>query len=143
MLIINSLVLAIEQINLLKKELRYKTSRSGGKGGQNVNKVETKVEISFNVNKSIALTDFQKLLIAENLKNKISEEGLLKLTGNKYRSQLENKEDVVKRLINMLTNALKTKKERKATKPSKSSKVKKADTKKRRSETKQMRKKIR
>jgi ribosome-associated protein len=135
-------MLTSEQVNLLKKELDYKTSRSGGKGGQNVNKVETKVEVSLNVKNSFALSKSQKERILEKLTNRISEEGLLKLTEEKHRSQLANKEAVVEKLVELLNRALKVQKARKKTKPSKSSKLKRRESKEKRSELKKTRKRL-
>lgn len=142
MVIINKPMLATEQINLLKKELKYKTSRSGGKGGQNVNKVETKVEVSFDILHSIVLTDTQKDMVLAKLKSKITEEGLLKLSEDAHRSQLANKEAVVERLIKLIQSAFIVPKKRKPTKPTKSSKVKRGENKKKRSELKASRKKL-
>lgn len=142
MLIIKKAVLAIEQINLLKKELKYKTSRSGGKGGQNVNKVETKVEVAFNVANSYALTEIQKQIILSKVKNKLTEDGFLKLTEDANRSQLTNKEAVVQRLIKVLNRALEIQKKRKPTKPTKASQKKRSESKKHRSDIKQSRKKL-
>lgn len=142
MVIINKPMLATEQINLLKKELKYKTSRSGGKGGQNVNKVETKVEVSFDILHSTVLTDTQKEMVLAKLKSKITEEGLLKLSEDAHRSQLANKEAVVERLIKLIQSAFIVPKKRKPTKPTKSSKVKRGENKKKRSELKASRKKL-
>lgn len=142
MLIIKKAVLAIEQINLLKKELKYKTSRSGGKGGQNVNKVETKVEVAFNVANSYALTEIQKQIILSKVENKLTEDGFLKLTEDANRSQLTNKEAVVQRLIKVLNRALEIQKKRKPTKPTKASQKKRSESKKHRSDIKQSRKKL-
>lgn len=133
-------MLAIEQIKLIKRELVYNTSRSGGKGGQNVNKVETKVEIIFNIRETRALLHDQKSRVLTKLKNRITEEGCLKLTESKSRSQLTNKELVTRRLIDLLNKALEIPKIRKATKPSKSSKIKRIESKKRRGDIKQLRK---
>lgn len=133
-------MLAIEQINLIKRELLFNTSRSGGKGGQNVNKVETKVELIFNICASDSLTEQQRVRVMTKLKNKITDEGFLKLTESRSRSQLTNKELVTNRLIDLLNKALEIQKIRKATKPSKSSKVTRTETKKRRSSIKQLRK---
>lgn len=143
MLIINNSMLAIEQINLLKKELIFKTSRSGGKGGQNVNKVETKVEISFDISNSRVLSDSQKARILLKLKHKIVENNFLKLSESNDRSQLMNKQTVIKRFFELIDNALKIPKTRKPTKPTKSSKAKRIEGKKRRGDIKLARKKIR
>lgn len=142
MLIIKTQVLAIEQVKILKKELSYKTSRSGGKGGQNVNKVETKVEVTFDIANSFALNESQKQIIVSKLKSKLTDEGLLKLSEEKHRSQLANKEAVVEKFVRLLNKALEIPKKRKSTKPTKASKVKRSESKKHRSELKQSRKKL-
>jgi ribosome-associated protein len=136
------MMLATAQIELLKKEFTFKTSRSGGKGGQNVNKVETKVELSFNIEDSKVLNDVQKNLLLEKLSSRISEGKMLKLTEEKHRSQLENKMAVIEKCIGFLNKALHIPKKRKATKPSKASKQKRIEGKKKRSETKQNRRKL-
>jgi ribosome-associated protein len=130
-----------QQIKGILKEAGYKTSRSGGKGGQNVNKVESKVELSFNVKSSAFLSDDQKQIVLSRFPS-ISSEGEIRLVGSANRSQLQNKEDVKNRLIGIINKLLKPVKKRKATKPSKGSKEKKLKEKKRKSEIKEMRKKL-
>jgi len=130
-----------EQIAGILKEVKFHTSRSGGKGGQNVNKVETKVEIEFNVRASYSLSWQQKNIILSKYPNLI-EESIIKIIGNVHRSQLENKEEAKKKLISILNKLLKPVKKRIATKPSKGSKIKKLEGKKRHGEKKQLRKKI-
>lgn len=135
-------MLATAQIELLKKEFNFKTSRSGGKGGQNVNKVETKVELSFKIADSKVLNDVQKAILLEKLASRITEEGELKITEEKHRSQLENKMEVMEKCFNILNKALHIPKKRKATKPSKASKQKRIEGKKKRGEIKQNRRKL-
>ena len=135
-------MLTDEQINtILTKELHFKTSRSGGKGGQNVNKVETKVELEFNVEKSKGLTESQKKVVFKKYHDFI-DGTLIKLIGNTHRSQLENKAYASKKLILLLNKILKPVKKRLATKPSKASKIRKTESKKHTSEIKKLRKKI-
>lgn len=135
-------MLAIEQIKLLKKELYFKTTRSGGKGGQNVNKVETKVELYFNIKESFVLSDTQKEKLLKKLATRLSEEGVLKIVEDNSRSQLTNKENALKRLFAILNKMLQSEKPRKATKPTKASRIKRSEGKKRRSDIKQSRRKL-
>lgn len=130
-----------QALQILKKEVQFHTSRSGGKGGQNVNKVETKVEIAFDVQASSALTAEQKQRVLEKYPDAM-ESGLIKLTASKHRSQLENKEEAQNKLIALLNRLLKPAKKRVATKPSKASREKKLKYKKHQSEKKSLRQKF-
>lgn len=102
-------------IELLKKELQYRTARSGGSGGQNVNKVETKVEILWDIQASQAIEDADKGLIFSKLQNQINKEGILQVVNQTERSQLGNKQLAEKKLFRLVANALIKEKERKIT----------------------------
>ncbi len=128
-------------INVLK-EIKFKTARSGGKGGQNVNKVETMVEGWFHVASSEILSGDQKEIIQEKLANKITDKGFLLVKSQSERSQLGNKEQVVSKMLLLINNALIKRKKRKPTNPTKASKLKRIKTKKEKGVIKQGRKKI-
>ncbi len=125
----------------VSKEIQFRTARSGGKGGQNVNKVETMVEGYFYIIGSSLLTDEQKGLIISKLANKVNSEGFLQVKSQIHRSQLENKAETIKKMNLLIEQALKKVKKRIPTKVSKATKEKRLESKKMQSQHKQNRKK--
>jgi ribosome-associated protein len=125
----------------LKKELTFLTSRSSGPGGQNVNKVNTKVTLRFDVANSELLSAEQKEIIIKKLSSRITKDGTLVLTAQDKNSQLQNKEMVIKKLDDLLTKAFTVKKVRKRTKPGKTAIQARKEQKKRHSEKKKWRQK--
>ena len=125
----------------LIKELQFKAIRSSGAGGQHVNKVSSKIELTFDVLNSQYLSSEQKEKLQNKLSNRINKEGILILFCDESRSQHKNKELVIKRFIDIITISLKKEKVRKPTKPSRSSILKKTENKKKNSAKKTLRKK--
>jgi ribosome-associated protein len=131
-------------INLpdLSAEFIFQASRSSGPGGQNVNKVNSKIELRFHIQNSLLLTDNQKEILLSKLFTKISSDGFLIVISQRDRSQLVNKEDAIRKAYELLNKALRPVKRRKSTRPTRSSVEKRLTEKRIKSDIKQKRQKL-
>ena len=123
-----------------ESEFIFSTSRSGGPGGQNVNKVSTKVELRFNLLQTTVFSEKEKEIIFDRLKNRINKEGELILVSQSERTQLKNKTVVTEKFYALVSKSLTIPLKRKSTKPTLTSKLKRLDTKRNRGNTKKLRK---
>ena len=126
-------------LSIPNDEISFKFSRSGKPGGQNVNKVNTRVTLQFNVRNSLSLSPQQRALILIKLKHRINNQGILIIHSQKFRNQAANKEDAIERFKKLLSRALRTDKTRKKTRIPLSAVQIRLETKRRRSRLKQMR----
>lgn len=126
----------------LQSELQYQFARSGGAGGQNVNKVATKAELRFDVRQSLLLTEEEKAIVEEKLANKLTTDGELVLTHQTERTQLANKERVTKKFYRLIEKAFEKPKPRRVTKPSRASVEERIARKKQKSDVKAGRKRV-
>ncbi|MFQ6033362.1 MAG: alternative ribosome rescue aminoacyl-tRNA hydrolase ArfB [Candidatus Bipolaricaulia bacterium] len=130
-----------EGVEIPLEELRFRFSRSGGPGGQHVNRVETRVELLFDVRRSAHLSDSQRARILEGLKGYIDNEGVLHLFSRATRSQWQNREEVIERFRELLAAALRPRRRRRPTRPSRGARERRLAAKRRRSERKRQRRK--
>ncbi len=135
--------MTVEELNMrdLDKEVLFSYSRSSGPGGQNVNKVNTRVELRFNVLTSECLSYDEKELLLKKILNKINKEGELILVSQSERSQLRNREKVMEKFFLLLARALTPPKKRRPTSPTRASREKRLESKRMTSEKKQIRRK--
>ena len=134
----NSLVISPD-LRIPLSELQYRTSRSGGPGGQHVNTSSTRVEVTWNVANSPSLRPEQRTRLLQELATRLDTEGQLSLVSSGTRSQLRNKEDVTDRLRSTVAAALVVPKKRKPTKPSRAAKAARLAAKRKRAATKRQR----
>jgi ribosome-associated protein len=128
-----------ETLTLPERELSYSTSRSSGPGGQNVNKIESRVTVLFDVTGSETLSEEQKRLILERLATRINRAGVLRVISQKHRTQAANRDEARLRLATLLAEALQSRRPRKPTRPSAEAKRRRLEEKRRRAQLKRLR----
>ncbi|NSW94208.1 MAG: aminoacyl-tRNA hydrolase [Bacteroidales bacterium] len=124
---------------LLAGEFVMSTARSGGPGGQNVNKTNSKVEVRLKIDTSTALTQEEKSILLARLKTRINSEGELIVASQRYRSQIKNRQDAIAKMIKLIAGALTEKKARIPTKPTDKSKEVRLEKKRQRGSLKKLR----
>jgi len=137
---VSSVLHITSSVQIPLSELRFRTSRSSGPGGQNVNKLETRVELVFDVAGSPSLSEDQKNILLTLLASRIDARGVLHISSQKSRSQWENKQLVIEKLASLLQGALKVRRKRVKTSPTRSSKERRVQSKKKHGRKKTMRK---
>ena len=130
------------KISIKENELKFDFIRASGPGGQNVNKVSTAVQLRFNIMTAKSLNEHEKALIIQCLRKKVTNEGILIIEAKRFRTQEKNKLDAVERLISLIIKCTKIKKPRRETKIPKSVMEKRIEGKKRKAETKKLRKRV-
>jgi ribosome-associated protein len=128
-----------EALSIPDEEVAFTTSRSGGPGGQNVNKLETRVTLRFDLGGSPSLSEGQKALLRQRLATRITKEGVFHVTAQRHRTQAANREAAIERFSELLRENLREEPPRKKTRPSRAAKARRLEEKRRRSQRKRER----
>jgi ribosome-associated protein len=128
-----------EDLSIPDEEVAFTTSRSGGPGGQNVNKLETRVTLRFDLAGSPSLSEEQKARLRERLATRITKDGILQVTAQRHRTQAANREAAVERFAELLRENLREEPPRKQTRPSRAAKARRLEAKRRQSQRKRER----